>query len=179
MRLLKVTRTEINEAGQLVVTAIASKATFTAEDCGPFGLDACPIPGVLALYNDTEKDGDEFFVGYLNIDRKAESGEVRFYAKDANGNVVFNIWLRADGTVLIGDADDPTAYTNFATKYNELKTGFDQLKADFNALVSIFNSHVHGGVTTGAGASAVSPTPGTASTASIASAKNDKVKFNS
>ena len=43
-------------------------------------------------------------------------------------------------------------------KVKELTTKLNNLENKVNAMIEIFNTHVHGGVTTGAGTSAVTPT---------------------
>lgn len=151
--------------------------TKEAKEAGPFGMDSNPTNGKVALFQRSEVYGKYYVIGYLNTQQKSEVGETRLFATDADGNFKFNLWLRADGTVLIGDSDAPSEYANFATKFNELKTGFDALKADHNTLVSLYNAHVHSGVTTGAGSSGPTPSQGTSSTASIDDAKNETVKF--
>ncbi len=77
---------------------------------------------------------------------------------DASRNVVLN-----DGLVS-------------AVAYTRLKTAFDTLKSELNAFIAIFNAHVHGGVTTGPGSSAVSPTPGVPAVADMSSAESNTVK---
>lgn len=152
--------------------------TKEAKESGPFGMDSNPTNGKVALFQKSEVYGKYYIVGYLNTQQKSEVGETRLFCTDADGQFKFNLWLRADGAVLIGDSDTPSEYTNFATKFNELQAGFEAFKADYNTFItSVFNAHVHTGVTTGAGSSAVTPTQGTPTTASIDDAKNETVKF--
>lgn len=100
----------------------------TAVEAGPYGTDSNPVKDMIALYGQSETTGKQYIIGYLNKNRLAAGGEHRIFATDANGAFKFNVWLRADGTILIGDSDDPTSYTNFVVKYNELKTEYDKTK---------------------------------------------------
>ena len=75
-----------------------------------------------------------------------------------------------DGTIELNGAAD------FAVAYNDLKTAFDQLKSDFNNLVTNFTSHVHAGVTVGAGSTGVTATPGVPSTADMSGAKVSTIR---
>lgn len=148
----------------------------TASECAPSGTDSSPTEGMQAIYADTTNVSNPVIIGYINTKQLAAAGEHRIYATDANGVFKFNIWQRADGTVLIGSSDAPADYVNFLVKYNELKIGFDLLKTEVNAMVTIFNAHVHPGVTPGVGATLVSATPATPATATIDSSKATKIK---
>ena len=56
-------------------------------------------------------------------------------------------------------------------KVNDLVTKLNNLENKVNSIIAIFNAHVHSGVTTGAGSSAISPTP--VSGTLTATVKND------
>lgn len=151
--------------------------TRTGKQYGPPGFDGNPIEGMVALYTRTEVDGAEVFIGWLNRDCLSEPGEARVFSTDADGNFKFTMWLRADGTVLIGDSKIPAAYVNFAVKYNELKTEYDKTKLYLTTLRTA----------TGAIATALDAfIPGTSAAfnaamvgqvvGDIASSKNEKIK---
>lgn len=63
-------------------------------------------------------------------------------------------------------------------RINDLVTKVNAIENKVNEIISTFNTHVHSGVTTGAGSSAVTPTGivGTLTNTVVADLENDKVK---
>jgi hypothetical protein len=120
-------------------------------------------------------------IGVLNKDRKAEVGELRIYCTDENGAFKFNIWLRADGTFLIGDSDTPEDYTNFAVKYNEAKQELDKVKTTLNELIQKWNafcaSYVPGSPSTTGSPPTLSTSTVSANSSDFSLLKNAKTKF--
>jgi hypothetical protein len=171
-QLLRITQTTRNNLKQLVVKMIGAKATYTAEQYAPHGVDSRPPNGMTAIYMKTTADGDECVIGYLTRDGLAAVGENRLFSTDENGALKSWCWLKNDGTIELNGNE------NFAVKFNELKAEFNKLKASYNNLVSIFNSHVHPGVTTGGGSTTPTPTPAAANTSNIDLSKNEKIKTN-
>jgi hypothetical protein len=116
--------------------------------------------------------GVPIVIGYFNTQQKAATGESRIFATDSTGAFKYNVWLKSDGTVLIGESDNPASYNNFLVKFNELKTGFDTLRTEVNSMVTVFNAHVH------PSSVAISPTvtSQTPATATINSSKATKIK---
>lgn len=174
VKLLNITQTLINSAGQLIVKVIGSRTAYTAVDVGPYGIDARPIKNTTAAYLPTQIDGDEIIIGYLVSNKKAAEGEVRFFSTDTDGNEKFYTWLRSDGTYSIGGEN------NNAVKFNELKTEFNALKADHNTLVQKWNAFCTAYIP---GSPILTGSPGTlagstvsANTSNIDNAKNDKIK---
>lgn len=108
-------------------------------EIAPAGIDSAGTKGMRALYLDTVDRANPVIIGYLNEHQLALEGEWRAYATDADGNVVFNMWQRRDGKLLVGTSVEPADYTNFLVKFNELKSGFDQLKEDFNNHTHMYN----------------------------------------
>lgn len=180
IKLLLVTQTTIDKLYRRVVKAWnGANDTRTAIEASPYGVDSNPVKDMVALYVKSEVNGKESIVGYYNKQQLAEVGEARIFSTNSTGAFKFNVWLRADGTVLIGDSNSPAAYINNAVQFNELKVEFNELKAKFNSLVTAYNSHVHPYVN-GVTPAATSPTAsqGTTSTANIDNAKNEKIKTN-
>lgn len=103
----------------------------SAEEVAPFGIDACPVPGLQALYIQTSKSTEPVFVGYINKQQLATPGEVRLYWTDANGAEVGRVWGHNDGTVEIGGTGSAGSNLNHATQFEALNT---QLTAYINAL---------------------------------------------
>lgn len=172
MNLTKVISAAKDDLSRLVVKVLrmGRSDVQTGIAAQPYGVDSNPIADMVAVYSKTGENGKAVIVGYLNKNQVAGPGELRLFSTDGNGAEVMYAWLRSDGTMELGGD------TDFMARFSELKAGFDQLKSDFNSHVNTFNAHVHPGVTAGAGSTAVTATPGTASAASIDAAKIDEIK---
>jgi hypothetical protein len=148
LKLLKITQSNVDSLTRRILTMFNGKTnTVTSVQYGAYGEDTNPVKNSIGIYSDTELDGKEVCLGIMNKNAKAELGERRLYCTDANGNFKFNIWLRADGTVLIGDSEAPASYVNYFVKYNELNAAsqaqntainleFTKIAAAINAIIS-------------------------------------------
>ncbi len=78
-------------------------ATVTAEHFGAPGDDGLPLPGDTASLQEGAGAGVEHAVGYVDPANagKAEPGERRLYAREADGTPACEIWLKGDGSILI------------------------------------------------------------------------------
>lgn len=180
MKLLSVLSTSFDSAKRLVIKAWNGKSdTRTAKQYAPYGLDSNPIKSRVALYGRTELDGAETIIGYLNVDCISEPGEIRLFSTDSGGVFKFNIRLKSDGTVLIGDSNNDGAFTDFAVKYNELKLETDKTKAYILALRNATQTALVAvdGLIPGTSAAFIA-TMGALAPGDISTSKNDKVKFN-
>lgn len=65
------------------------------------GDDSPPLPGDFAEIEDSAGAGRAAAVGYTDPtnERQAEPGEKRFYARDADGNIVATFWMKNDGSI--------------------------------------------------------------------------------
>lgn len=172
MNIMKVISTEIVEQGRRWIKGLrtGTKDVRTASQATPFGIDSAPLKDMRAIFARTEERGRSVIVGYLLDNMLAQDGETRLFSLNSDGELQTYLWLKKDGTILLGgDAKN-------LARFQELKEGFDQLKADLNDLISKYNTHVHSGVTTGGGISGATTTTDTASTASIDDAKIDEIK---
>lgn len=178
----RITQSSYNKLKQLVYTVISARGTFTAEEYGPYGMDSRAPEDNAVLYDNTERDGDEVIIGVLNKDRKAEIGEVRLFCTDENGAFKFNVWLRADGTLFIGDSDQPSSFTNFAVKYNEALAEINKLKTTVDDVVQKWNAfataYVPGGPTVVGSPPTLSTSMVTANNSDFTKMKNEKIKTN-
>jgi hypothetical protein len=156
MDLTKVISSALDSIGRRLtkIRRYSKDDTQTGFETSPFGTDANPIAGMVAIYAETSVKGKQVVIGYINRNQLAQPGEHRIFSTDADGNLKFSIWLKADGTCEIG------GNANHLTRFEDLQTGFNQLLSDFNA-------HVH--------ASNGAP-PTTPSSASITNAKIDQIK---
>lgn len=174
INIVKTISTELDSLQRRVVKILrlGKSDTQTADQIAPHGIDSNPIKDMMAVYADTGEKGDKVILGYLNKNQVAAPGEFRIFSVNADGELQTFIWLKADGTILMGgDAKN-------MVRFQELKTGFDELKSNHNDLVSAFNAHMH--ATAGSGAPSP-PTPASGipaqpSTASIDDSKIDEIK---
>lgn len=98
--------------------------------------------------------------------------DVRLISTSANG---FLIVPSVDSTVIVSSIDNRTYYVSMFSevdeiqlngdtydglvKVNDLVTKLNNLESKVNSLITAMNTHVHTGVTTGAGSSAVGTVP--------------------
>jgi len=173
----------IDSVGRRIMKVWNGKSdTRTARQYGPYGIDSNPIKNRVALFTHTQLDGADAILGVANFDNQADPGETRLFATDEAGTFKFNIWMKADGTVLIGDNKVPASFTNFAVKYNESNAEIGKLKATVDDLVTKWNAFASVYVP---GSPSVTGLPATLATSNVTPntsnftlMKNDKVKFN-
>ncbi len=188
MKIVKVISTSYDALKRLAVKVIL----FGKEDNGfavepleisPHGIDSRPVPDARGMYAVTATIGKSYMLGYVNANRKAEVGEARLLCTDAQGNFKFNIWLRADGTMLAGDSEVPAEYVNFAVMYNETKQELDKLKTSHNTLAQKWDAFVAAYVPGSPSVTGLPPTLAGSTVGQNSSdfslIKNDKIKYNS
>lgn len=99
-------------------------------------------------------------------------GESKLYSTDGDGAEQATLKCKPDGTIEInGDADNAVSYQDLKDALDNFKTSID------DAISGSITAHTHGGVTVGAGTTAVGS--GTAPTVSvdITASKVDEVKL--
>ena len=121
--------------------------------------DAFFVPG----YYPIAPDGDN---GLLAVPVETDRMSIRTRLNTAAVAVVDNNTVEIDGVSITLNGG-----TDWAVQYTALKAAFDQLKSDMNTFVAVFNAHVHPGVTTGAGSTGTTVTPGSSSSADMSGAK--------
>jgi hypothetical protein len=174
MIITKIISTAIDKGKLIIkVLGLGSKDIKSVYNILPFGIDSNPLKDYRAVYADTGTNGEKVLLGIVYTKVIAQVGELRLYSEDSNGNEVFSIHLKNNGTCeLGGDSDN-------LTNYSKLKEGFDLFLEDHNKLVNAFNQHVHPTAAPG------SPSPPTAipdiipaveSEADISEAKNNNLK---
>lgn len=142
------------------------------EQLGATGEDSNPHVGARVIVLDL---GPSYRVAVAlsdEVEPSVDEGEKEIYSYDASANKLAYVKLCSDSSVeLNGDTD-------YAVAFNDLKTAFDQLKSDYDDLVTKYNAHVHPGVTTGTGSTAVviPASLGSVTTANIDPAKIDSIK---
>ena len=102
-RILSFLRIDKNEAKQTDVKLDpGAGANITAQNFAPAGDDSQPLPDDYAITSSIPQTGGAAVVGFVdpNSEPVAGAGEVRRYARDADGVTVAQQWIKADGTVL-------------------------------------------------------------------------------
>lgn len=139
MRLAKFNTATIDSAFRRIMKVFARTDVDvqTAFQLLPPGDDAQPLENEDVIIGDTVNDETVVIHGVIQQNQKAGPGEKRIFARNEQGEVVIDIYLRSNGDGEIGGTGD------FMVRYNELETAFNELNEKFNALVTAFNSHVH------------------------------------
>lgn len=137
-------------------------AIITAPVFGPAGVDAVPLPGDFAALEDSAGAGAEHTTGFADVKNAgtARAGEIRIYARRADGAMAIELWLKADGSLeIIGDGD-VTINGVVITASGEIRApGEVTAMASTPATSVSLSTHVH---TSGSsGSPTTSPTPGT------------------
>jgi hypothetical protein len=134
-KLAKVVSFERRGAEEDVVVDTGGGALVTAAHLGGAGEDSPPLPGDVASLDDSSGTGNQQVTGYhdpLNTG-KADDGEKRIYGRNAAGEVVAEVWLKGDGTVLvqgkIGD-NELSLTLDLNTGIATLKTPTFKVEAD-------------------------------------------------
>ena len=170
MNFAKVDSSSFDDLKRLFVKFLRYGKSDVQEHCeaSPYGVDSRPIKDVIAVVGDMGDNGKKTIVGYLNVERKADTGEIRIFSTDDNAVEKFYIWLKKNGTCEIGGDQDN------AVRYSKLEQAFNELKTDFNSFVAVFNTHTHSFV--GTGTVGTPQSSGQSSNADISPAKINEIK---
>jgi hypothetical protein len=191
MRLGKVDN-QLIKAGQRMIKFLGfgTKDVQDIAQALPFGIDSAPIKDMIAVYSDTATNGEAVVIGYITKSLVAETGEIRLYSANTEGEIQTYIRLTNQGKIqLAGAVDNAVRYTPLETAFNQLKTDFNNLVTTFNLYVAesnanwvIYTAHTHlstaPGTPTGPAVapSAPSAQTGTPSTADVSGAKIDEIQ---
>lgn len=110
----------------------------TALEASPFGIDSSPIPGMIAIYAETNDKGKNTIIGYLNKNQLSETGEMRIFSTDALGILKFYIWLKNDGTCQLGGVVDN------AVRFTPLDAATDKFAQDINTELTKIQTAITG-----------------------------------
>ena len=72
----------------------------------PHGVDSHPIEDLIAVYSETDQNGKNVILGYINRNAIADVGELRLYATNVDGDEQNYIYLKNDGQIEIGGNGD-------------------------------------------------------------------------
>ncbi len=106
----KVDATQIEEGFRTI--KVNQYGAKTADVVQPFGDDSNPIKNMVAVFTETDTDGNPIVIGYFNKDVVAAEGEKRLYSVDSSGNQKAFMWLKNDGQLqLNGSGDNAVRFT--------------------------------------------------------------------
>lgn len=79
----------------------------TLDHFAPPGVDAIPLPGDAAAVGDGAGTGRAQATGYNDPKNagRAKPGEWRAYGRDPDGNIVNEVYLQGDGTIIVENAE--------------------------------------------------------------------------
>lgn len=98
----------------------------TADVVAPFGDDSAPLKDMIAIYSQTDVNGDSVIIGYFNKNQISEPGEKRIFSLKPDGSLSFSLHLRNDGTCEIGGNVDN------AVRFSPLNTSLQNNNAAIN-----------------------------------------------
>ena len=99
----------------------------TADLVQPFGDDSNPIKNMVAVFEETDTDGNPIIIGYINSNAIAAEGERRMYSVDSEGETQAFIWLKNDGNIELNGTGDNLV------RFTPLERGLMQMVQKLNA----------------------------------------------
>lgn len=122
-------------------------ANVTAPVFGPPGTDAVPLPGDYVALEDSTGTGAEQATGFADVRLagRAQPGEVRLYARRTDGSLAIELWLKTDGTLVIGSGGDVTINGVTITPQGAIRAPGEvtAMASSPGASVSL-STHIHG-----------------------------------
>lgn len=170
---VKVISSEFDKIKRRVIKALrkGNGDIQTSDEVAPYGIDSNPIKDMVAIYVETGMNGETAIVGYINKNQLAKPGEMRIYSTNSTGVLKAYVWLKDDGTILIGgDADNLMRFSKTKEVIDELKNDIASLKQAFSTWVVVPND---GGAALKAASAAWA---GTALNKNIDAAKINEIK---
>ena len=131
-------------------------ANITAEHFAPPGDDSHPLPGDYVALNTDSGSGRESAIGYLDPlnEPKAGPGDKRIYARDENGVLIVEVWLKSTGeATILNDSGAFTLSPAGSIKGNNSLGSFE-LAAGGDFLVNGVTIDTSGNISTGGALSA-------------------------
>lgn len=99
----------------------------TSDQYLPAGIDSKPVKEQIAAQGMTTDKGETVILGYHIESDKTNEGETRIFATDSDGNDVFDLLLKNDGTAEFG------GNTDNLIRFLALDQGLQTFIADLNA----------------------------------------------
>lgn len=126
IRIGKANESIIDKGKRLCKIFVRSRRdVHTDKYTAPHGDDSCPVAGADVIHGQTVTN-EKVILGVVNLHQKALPGEKRIFATDQAGNLVFDLYLRNDGTCEFGGTGD------FLVKYTPLDGGLQDTALGIN-----------------------------------------------
>lgn len=142
--LVKIISTEADKLKRLVAKFYyrGPKDVQTSHQIAPYGIDSNPIKDMIAVYGETNVDGNTVILGYINKNVLAEPGETRVFATDASGGLKGYVWLKKTGIAeIMGNTDNAVRYTPLNTGLQNQNTA---INAELTKIATALNGLVPG-----------------------------------
>lgn len=110
----------------------------TADLVQPFGEDSNPIKNMVAIFEETDTDGNPIIIGYLSPNALAAVGERRMYSVDGSGSEKAFIWLKNDGNIELNGSGDNVV------RFTPLERGLMQMVQKFNLELTKIQTAISG-----------------------------------
>lgn len=122
---------------------------ITAEHFSASGDDAHPLPGDYVALNTDSGSGRESAIGYLDPlnEPKALPGDKRIYARDEDGTLISEIWLKNTGEALISNDNGSVTLSPDGSIKGANANGSFELQAGGDFLVNSVKIDINGNVT--------------------------------
>lgn len=122
---------------------------ITAEHFSAPGDDAHPLPGDYVRVASVPQSGRAAVTGYVdpNNQQKAQAGEKRIYARDADGVEVVEVWLKNDGTALVTNSNGSVTLSPDGSILGQNGGGSFELQASGDFVVNGVTIDASGAVT--------------------------------
>lgn len=147
MKVVKVISTKFSDA-KIMLTKLLKSGKSDVQEVKTSslpGIDSVPLKDLIALYETSDVNGENFVIGFLVANRKAEPGEVRLFSLDDNNTEKIYLWLKKDGTIHFGgDSGNLTRYQELETAFNDLQDKYNDLAQKWTTFTS---SYIPGGPT--------------------------------
>jgi hypothetical protein len=107
MNLTSTISTALDSLKRIVTKISRYGAATQGIQVAPFGIDSNPIAKLLAVYAETDNQGQPIILGYVNVNSLAAAGETRIFSTDADNNLKAQVWCLANGKVQMNDGSHP------------------------------------------------------------------------
>jgi len=120
-------------------------ANITSEHFSAPGDDSNPLPGDYVLTVAIKRSGGESIAGYIDPknDSTAKAGEKRIYARDGDGAMIVELWLKKDGSAVMSNDNGAIELkpSGDVVITNEGKVTVNCSEAEVNADSTVINSN--------------------------------------
>ena len=125
-------------------------ANITAQHSAPPGDDSQPLPKDTVILSKDTGTGRETAIGYIDTksSQKAQAGEKRIYARDADGAEIAEVWIKNSGEVIILSPKSTFKIDPDGSIIGQNENGSYELQSGGNFVVNGVTIDVDGNITT-------------------------------